>query len=88
MKEALDLLHVSKYSIFCDEAQRVIANFKSAGRGHARGGSTISNNCDEVCGEEDLCELKIGGPKVYTSVLAVLYICTIIFYDLQKVRSE
>ena len=77
---------MSKYSIFCDEAQRVIANFKSAGRGHARGGSTISNNCDEVCGEEDLCELKIGGPKVYTSVLAVLYICTIIFYDLQKVR--
>ena len=50
------------------------------------GGNTISDNCDEVCDTSSTCLLSVGGPESYIWVVMVMYLCTIVFYDLQKVR--
>ena len=59
----------------------------------------IKDNCATECpvnataptgpggesGPPGTCSLTVGGPKNYVPVVCVLYLCTIIFYDLQKV---
>ncbi|CBY39503.1 unnamed protein product, partial [Oikopleura dioica] len=90
--ESLDLMAEKKYPIKCGDYRAVQ---KTLNYNHK---SVIVNDCDKVCPdanggkagggieglEDGFCTLTIGGTQQFIPVVCVLYLCTIIFYDLQK----
>lgn len=95
--EALNLLEEKELYVYCGQLRLIRNSFDNGLNGRSGNGLVVKHNCDIKCNDtsehgkasgidepENSCTLTIGGPKNYVPVVCVLYLCTIIFYDLQK----
>ena len=96
--KALNLLEEKELYVYCGQLRLIRSSFDNGLNGRSGNGLVVKHNCDIKCNDtsehgkasgidepENSCTLTIGGPKNYVPVVCVLYLCTIIFYDLQKV---
>lgn len=80
--ESLHFLHVQSYNVTCDSCH-----------GGSFSSSIVRDDCHQVCAraEPSQCpssyHLNVGGAKSFMNTMIISYLCSIIVYDVQKVKQ-